>query len=131
MGAGGTGNGEPSVLIVDDDEHICRSLEVILSKAGYKTDTARGGREALKKLREKPSDVVLLDAKLPDLQGLALIAPIRQRHPTLRIIVITAHGSVETARLALKRGAAAYIAKPFGIDEVRAAVAEALGKRGA
>jgi two-component system NtrC family response regulator len=129
MGHPRSHNDRPSVLIVDDDEHICRSLEVILSKAGYKTDTAHTGREALTKLREKPSDVVLLDAKLPDLQGLALIAPIRQRHPTLSIVVITAHGSVETARLALKRGATGYIAKPFGIDEVRTAVAEALGKR--
>jgi DNA-binding NtrC family response regulator len=120
-----------SILIVDDDEHICKSLQVILQKKGHGTSVAHSGKDALRKLRECFYDLVLLDVRLPDMPGLALMAPLKERHPDAKVVVITAFGSLETARLAVRRGAVGYIAKPFGMEEVWNTVSDALSpKRG-
>jgi two-component system response regulator AtoC len=118
-----------SVLIVDDDVHICRSLQVILEKKGHRVNVVHSGRDALQELRACSYDVILLDIKLPDLPGLALMAPLKERHPDTKVVVITAFGSLETARLALTRGAAGYIAKPFAMEDVWNAVSDAVGTR--
>jgi two-component system response regulator AtoC len=118
-----------SILIVDDDVNICRSLQIILEKKGFRASVAHSGRDALRELRTAPYDVVLLDVKLPDMAGLALIAPLKERHPETKVLVITAFGSLETARLAVRRGAVGYIAKPFAIEDVWNAVSEAVGTK--
>ncbi len=117
---------QASILIVDDDENICTGLQIILQKKGHATSVAHSGEDALRKLRNDSYDVVLLDVKLPDVRGLALMAPLKERHPNTKVIVITAFGSLETARLALKRGAVGYISKPFGMEEVWSKVSEVL-----
>jgi diguanylate cyclase (GGDEF)-like protein/PAS domain S-box-containing protein len=118
-----------SILIVDDDPSICKSLSAILRKNGYQTEAAHTGEAALTKARHRFFDLALLDIKLSDIGGIELIGQLKQQHPDMAVIMVTAHGSVDTAVQALNEGASAYIMKPFSIDEVLAAVGRSLEKQ--
>ena len=118
-----------NILIVDDDESIRRSLTLIFGKKGYKTETAGTGREALEKAQGKSFGLALLDIKLPDVEGVELIAPLKAMHPDMVVIMITAYASLETAVQALNGGASAYVTKPLNMDEVIANVRETLEKQ--
>lgn len=118
-----------SILIVDDDEGTCRSLTLIFSKKGYGTQTAGTGREAIEKAQGGLFNLALLDIKLPDMEGVELIAPLKEMHPDIVVIMMTAYASLETAVRALNEGASAYIYKPLNMDAVLAAVREALEKQ--
>ena len=118
-----------SILIVDDDEGICRSLTLIFEKKGYKTDTAGTGKEAVDKAQGRFFNLALLDIKLPDTEGVELLAPLKEMHPDMVMITITGYASLETAIRALNHGASAYITKPLNMDEVLAIVREALDKQ--
>jgi signal transduction histidine kinase/DNA-binding response OmpR family regulator len=117
------------ILIVDDDEDICRSLMLIFETKGYETDTAETGREAIKKAQERFFNVALLDIRLPDMEGTELLAPLKEMHPDMALILVTGYASLETAVQALNEGASAYITKPLNLDEVLANVREALEKQ--
>ena len=117
------------ILIVDDDEGTRRSLSLIFDKKRYETETADTGREALEKIREKFFNLAILDIKLPDMEGVELIAPLKERHPDTVVIMATAYASVETAVRALNDGASAYIVKPMNMDEVLATIKETLEKQ--
>lgn len=118
-----------SILIVDDDESICRTLALVLGKKGYETEIARTGRDALNKAKKRFFHVVLLDLKLPGMQGLSLLAPLKKQHPDLATIVITGYASLETAVQAVNEGAAGYITKPLDMDETLTIIGEALEKQ--
>jgi len=122
-------NDKLSILIVDDDESTCRTLTRVFGKKGYETETAGTGREALKKAQGRFFNLALLDIKLPDTAGIELIAPLKEMHPDMMVIMITAYASLETAVQALNEGASAYIIKPLNMDEVLATVREALEKQ--
>jgi two-component sensor histidine kinase len=107
-----------SILVVDDDESTCRTLKLIFVKNGYKVETAGTGQEAVEKAKGKFFNVALLDIKLPDIEGIELITPLKEMHPDLEIILITGHASLETAVRAMNEGASAYITKPFNMAEV-------------
>lgn len=118
-----------SILIVDDDESTCRSLTLIFRREGYEIDTAQTGQEAIEKARGRYFNMVLLDIKLPDIEGVKLITPLKEMHPDIVILMITAHASLETATQALNEGASAYVNKPLNMDEVLATVRESLEKQ--
>ncbi|MFQ6121475.1 MAG: HD domain-containing phosphohydrolase [Dehalococcoidales bacterium] len=118
-----------SILIVDDDESICRSLSLILGKRGYETETAKTGREALEKVQERFFNVALLDIRLPDMEGIELLEPLKKMQPEMAVIVVTAYASLDTAMQALNEGVQAYITKPFNVQEVLATLNEALEKQ--
>ncbi|MGA9351583.1 MAG: response regulator [Anaerolineae bacterium] len=118
-----------SILIVDDDKGICRSLTLLFEKKGYETETAGTGRETLEKVQGRFFNLALLDIRLPDLEGIELLAPLKEMHPDMMVIMITAYGSLESAVRALNEGASGYIIKPLNVDEVLAAVREALEKQ--
>ena len=118
-----------SILIVDDDEGTCRTLSLIFGKKGYETETAGTGQEALEKAQRRFFNVALLDIRLPDMEGVELLAPLDRMHPDMMMIMVTAYASLETAVRALNEGASAYITKPLNMDEVLAAVREALEKQ--
>jgi DNA-binding NtrC family response regulator len=118
-----------SILIVDDDESTRRSLTLIFGKKGYETETAGTGREAIEKAQDRFFNLALLDIKLPEVEGVELIAPLKEMHPDMVVIMATAYASLETAVRALNEGASAYITKPLNMDEVRATVREALEKQ--
>ena len=117
------------ILIVDDDEGTRRSLSLIFGKMGYETETAGTGQEALEKAQEGSFNLSLLDIKLPDVQGVDLVAPLKQMHPDMTMIMITAYASIETAVRALREGASAYVTKPLNMDEVLVTIAEAAEKQ--
>jgi len=115
-----------SVLIVDDEELIRRSVRIALEGAGYSVALAASGTEALRQLQDDPPDCVVIDLRLGDADGLDVLRTARARQPHLKAIVITAHGDVDSAVQALRLGAFDFIKKPFDLDEVLAAVANAL-----
>jgi len=118
-----------SILIVDDDESTSRTLSFIFRERGYETKTAGTGREALEKTHRRFFNVALLDIKLPDIDGVKLLAPLKKIHPDMVVVMITAYASLETAMQALNEGASAYITKPLNVDAVLATVAEAIEKQ--
>ncbi len=122
-------NDKPRILIVDDDESTCRSLKLIFGKKGYETEVAGTGREAIEKAQERFFNLALLDIKLPDMEGVELLGPLKEMHPDMVMIMATAYASLETAVWALNEGASGYITKPLNMDEVLAVVREALEKQ--
>jgi DNA-binding NtrC family response regulator len=118
-----------SILVVDDEFSVRDSLEQWFKKDGYRAASAKDAQEALKLLQDGPWDVVLLDIKMPGMDGLELQERIHEIDPELVVIMITAYGSVETAVSALKAGAFDYITKPIDPDELSHLVRRAIEKR--
>ena len=118
-----------SILIVDDDKGTCRSLKLIFEKKGYETEMASTGGEAIEKVRRRFFNLALLDIRLPDTEGVQLLAALKEIHSDMVIIMMTAYASMETAMRALNEGAVGYITKPLNMDEVLAAVREAVEKQ--
>lgn len=114
------------LLIVDDEPNLRKILSAQLSRDGYEILTAEDGEQGLTLLRENHIDMVITDLKMPKVDGLTLLREALQENPELPIVMITAHGTVDTAVEALKIGAFDYLTKPFDKDEVRAVVAKAL-----
>jgi len=114
--------GYGSILIVDDDESICRSLALILGKKGYQTETASTGEEALAKAKEGSFSVALLDIRLPDMEGVELLKPLQKIHPDIVMFIITGYASLKTATRALNEGASGYFTKPVDVDDLLAKI---------
>ena len=117
------------ILVVDDDESICGTLRLILKKQGYEVDTAGTGREAIEKARERSLNVALLDVKLPDMEGIELLSPLKEMHPDIAALMVTGHASLDSAVQALNAGASAYVIKPLNMDEVLNTVQAVLEKQ--
>ena len=107
-----------NVLVVDDEETICISLSAWLAKEGFRVETASSGPAALERLSEKLFDLYLLDLKMPGMDGLELLTRIRAIQPDASAIMITAHGSIQTAVESMKNGAIDYLCKPFDPEEL-------------
>ena len=118
-----------SILIVDDDESTCRSLSLILGKKGYETETTGTGRGALEKAKRRFFNVALLDIRLPDVEGVELLMPLKRMHPDMIVFMITGYPSLETSVRTSLEGALAYITKPLNMDTVLTAVREALERQ--
>jgi DNA-binding NtrC family response regulator len=119
----------PHILIVDDDDSTHQSLSLILRRKGYRIEGAWTGQEALKKARGQFFNVVLLDIKLPDVERVDIIIPLKELHPDIVVILTTGYASLKTAVQAMNAGASAYITKPLNMDEVLAKIAETLEKQ--
>ena len=119
----------PSVLVVDDEPDLLTLLEMTLSRMDLATLTATNLAEARAHLAQHQPDLCLTDMKLPDGNGLDLIAEIQQRYPALPVAMMTAHGSVESAMEALKLGAFDFVNKPVALDRLRDLVTQALKLR--
>jgi DNA-binding NtrC family response regulator len=102
-----------TVLLVDDERNIQVTLARALTMEGYAVETAGGGREALEKIAALPVDVVVMDVRMPDLDGLAVLEKARQTRPGLPVVIMSGHGSLETVRTAFKLGAFDYLEKPI------------------
>jgi DNA-binding NtrC family response regulator len=118
-----------TILIVDDEKNILATLSRALEIEGYSTDTAGTARGALDKLASSPFDLVLLDVKLPDGDGLEVLGQIAQQYEGLPVIMMSGHGTIETAVRATRLGALDFLEKPIGSDRLFVAVANALRLR--
>src|SRR5262245_58281452 len=103
----------PQILVVEDERTIREALCTALQEAGYVALGARGVRDAREIVAESQVDAVLLDIRLRDGDGLALLAELRARHPRLAVIMATAYGDGERTIAAMKAGAFDYVTKPF------------------
>lgn len=119
----------PSVLIVDDEPSILKSLGGLLSDEGFEVITASNGYEALKIIDSESPDLVLLDIWMPGLDGIDTLKEIKKENPYIQVIIITGHGTIETAVRATKLGAFDLIEKPLSIDTVIVAINNALNFR--
>jgi len=119
----------PSLLIVDDEPSILQSLGGLLSDEGFEVTTAVNGYEALKTIEVESPDLVLLDIWMPGIDGIETLKEIKKENPNIQVIIITGHGTIETAVKATKLGAFDLIEKPLSIDKVIVAINNALNFR--
>jgi len=108
-----------SILVVDDEESIREGSERILTRMGYQVYKASRGSEGLEILARHPVSIVLLDLKMPGMDGMEVLAHIKQLNPEIMVIIITGYATLETAIEAMKQGAYDFIAKPFEPDQLR------------
>ena len=109
---------QPRILIVDDEQIVRESLTNWLKEESYQVEAAENGIQALEKIRQAPFQVVLLDLKMPGMDGLQVLMEVKKEFPDIEVIIMTAYGSVNTAVEAIKSGAYDYIVKPFDPEEV-------------
>jgi DNA-binding NtrC family response regulator len=114
------------ILVIDDEKLIRWTLEQHLVKEGYEVETAESAERGLESIAEETPDLILLDNRLPEMSGLEMLEKLRVPERGLMVIMITAHGMVETAVKAMKLGAYDYISKPFNLDEITFVIRKAL-----
>ena len=114
------------ILVVDDEQNIRTVLRALLASTGAEVATAASGEEAVDHLREGVYHAVLTDLRMPGMDGMALLRHVNRNHPGLPVVLLTAHGTVDTAVEALKRGAFDYLTKPFDHTEIRNVMRKAL-----
>ena len=117
-----------SILIIDDEKAIRKTLTEILGYEGYKIDEAADGEEGLKKFKEKNYDLVLCDIKMPKLDGIEFLEKAREINDEVPIIIISGHGNIETAVEAVKKGAYDYISKPPDLNRMLITLRNAMDK---
>lgn len=123
---------KPSLLLVDDEAPFVEAMSKRLTRRELTVDTALSGKEAVEKVDVGgPSkyDVVILDVKMPGMDGLETLAAIKSGHPTLEVVMLTGHATVENAIEGMKRGAFDYLMKPCDLDVLMAKVEEAVAKK--
>lgn len=114
------------ILIVDDEPSIRKVLSAHLRRFGYEVETAEDGAAAIQLLRTEPFHLVVSDLRMPQVDGMELLGWVQAHQPGLPLILITAHGTVDSAVEALKRGAFDYVSKPFDRDELHGVIQKAL-----
>jgi two-component system nitrogen regulation response regulator GlnG len=119
----------PTVLVADDEDSVRWVLDRGLRGAGYAVTAVKDGASALREVERGAPDVVLLDVRMPGMDGLTVLARLRAIRPDALVVIMTAHGTMDTAIQAMQRGAYDYIAKPFDVDDVLLVVERALTAR--
>jgi DNA-binding NtrC family response regulator len=116
------------ILVVDDEKNIRLTVTKALQTFGYEVSSAVSGQEALQKFRESEFGLILLDLKMPDMDGFEILEQVVDMRPDIRVIIISAYGTVENAVEAIKLGAVDFIQKPFTPQELREIVNEVLDR---
>lgn len=114
------------ILVIDDDASIRETLDLYLTEEGYKVETAETGTDGLNKYVKNPADVVILDIRLPDVDGFSVLEDLKEENENVKVIMITAFHDMETTINAMKGGAFDYIHKPVNVDELDIAIKKAL-----
>ena len=117
------------MMLVDDEERFLKTTQKLLSKKGYDVLTATGGAEALEKLAGHNIHVVVLDVKMPGMDGIQTLREIKNKHPLTEVVMLTGHATVETAIEGMKLGAFDYLMKPCDIELLMAKAFEAAVKK--
>lgn len=116
------------ILIIDDEKAICNTLKEILVYEKYEVDIANDGAEGVKKLQSEHYDLVLCDIKMPKMDGLEVLTKVQELKPELPVVMISGHGTIETAVDAIKKGAYDYISKPPDLNRLLVTVRNALDR---
>jgi len=117
------------LMVVDDEERFLSTTQKLLARKGYDVVTAASGAEALEKMRSQNVHVVILDVKMPGMDGNATLKEIKRQYPLVEVIMLTGHATMESAIDGLKSGAIDYLMKPADIDEIILKAEEAFEKR--
>jgi DNA-binding NtrC family response regulator len=117
------------IMLVDDEERFLQTTKKLLERKGYRVATALSGSEALDSLQKEDIQVVILDVKMPGMDGMATLKAIKNRHPLVEVIMLTGHATVESAVEGLKSGAADYLMKPTDIEDLIRKAEDAYAKR--
>lgn len=106
------------VLLVDDEESFLSPLVKRLTKRNFEVQSAVGGVRAIEKIEQSPVDVVVLDVKMPDMDGLTVLEKIKEIDPTVEVIMLTGHAGLDVALRGMRLGAFDYLIKPAELDEL-------------
>ncbi len=117
------------MMLVDDEERYLYTTRKLLEKKGYEVLTAKSGKEALEQLKSHDVHVVILDVKMPEMDGMETLRAIKSRYPIVEVIMLTGHATVDSAIDGMNSGACDYIMKPADIDEIVEKAVEAFEKR--
>ncbi len=117
-----------TILIVDDEKDFCTVLSDSLSRDRYRVITAFNGKMALQLVKKEKPDLILLDIKMPGMDGIEVLRKIKKMKKEIVVIMFTAYGTLETARKAMKLGAYDYVTKPVDLFLLKSLVKEVLGK---
>ncbi len=115
-----------NILVIDDEPIVLDSCRKILRQEGFEVKGAMNGREGLKKIEEDKYDAVLVDWKLPEIDGMEVLRIIKKNHPDVIVVMITGYPSVESAVKAMKLGVSDYVSKPFTPDELKEVLVKAI-----
>ncbi len=121
---------KPSILIVDDDEVMRETLSEVLTKGDYEVHVVGSGSETLSLIKKNVIDLILLDMRLPDVDGLEVLKKIKECDTDILVIIMTAYSDIETAVSAMKSGAYHYINKPFDLEELKLLIEKGLETKG-
>lgn len=117
------------MMLVDDEVRFLSTTKKLLAKKGYDVVTASSGAEALEKIRSQNIHVVILDVKMPGMDGIETLEKIKKSFPLTEIVMLTGHGTIESAIEGMKKGAYDYLLKPCDIDQLMLKVQEATQKK--
>jgi DNA-binding NtrC family response regulator len=120
--------GRPNVLFVDDETDFLKTLLKRMSKRGIDVRGAGSGEEGLAMMRESTSDIIVLDVRMPGMDGIEMLREIKKQWPLTEVIMLTGHASLEAAREGMELGAFDYLMKPVDIDELLFKIEDAFGK---
>jgi DNA-binding NtrC family response regulator len=111
-----------SILVIDDESVICDACRLVLEEKGHAVDSYLTGKTGLLAIEKRTYELILLDMKLPDIDGMEILKTVREKRPAPCVIVMTGYSTMSNALQAMKLGAADYLAKPFTEDELLVAI---------
>jgi two-component system, OmpR family, response regulator len=119
----------PRILLVDDEVAFANNLLKLLSKRGYDVVVEYNGADAVNTVGEKEFDVIVLDMKMPGMDGIATLKEIKKKAPLVEVVILTGHGSVESGIEGMQLGAFDFLTKPVRIDDLQEKVSEAYRRK--
>jgi two-component system, OmpR family, response regulator len=119
----------PRILLVDDEVVFANNLFKLVSKRGYDAVVVYNGADAVNIVGEKEFDVIILDMKMPGMDGIATLKEIKKKVPSVEVVILTGHGSVESGIEGMQLGAFDFLMKPVSIDDLQEKVSEAYRRK--
>jgi DNA-binding NtrC family response regulator len=119
----------PRILLVDDEVVFANNLLKLLSKRGYDVVVVYNGADAVNMVGEKEFDVIILDMKMPGMDGIATLKEIKKKAPNVEVVILTGHGSIESGIEGMQLGAFDFLMKPVRIDDLQEKVSEAYQRK--
>ena len=116
------------IMLVDDEERFLQTMQKMILKKGYDAVTAVSGEECLEKLEKELVHVVILDVKMPGMDGVETLKKIKQRYPRMEVIMLTGHATAESAVAGMKSGATDYLQKPTSVEDLISKAEEAFSR---